>query len=230
MTVSAVSTAARNKLLFRGFVDAWNAGDAHAMWNFWSPHMVHHDRARDCGPEDVFALIGQVVEVSLCRKRRGRHARDRRVEHDDAEVTEVAALSLCGGVVIRVRVDGALVPGRCIGDDFVERDPSSGEAGRVEVGGAVANGQEHGRRDEHAGSELDRTARRTAVDRSDVGMPAVVGRAIDDGFRRSATGEDGDGGERQHPLDHSREHHAGIVPIRLSARIGRDLKDGDDPP
>jgi len=61
MTVSAVSTAARNKLLFRGFVDAWNAGDAHAMWNFWSPHMVHHDRARDCGPEDVFALMSSFM-------------------------------------------------------------------------------------------------------------------------------------------------------------------------
>jgi C-1 hydroxylase len=58
MAVSeAASTAERNKTLFRGFVDAWNSGDAHAMQDFWSPRMVHHDRVRDCRPDEVFALM-----------------------------------------------------------------------------------------------------------------------------------------------------------------------------
>lgn len=54
-------SATDNKALFRGFVQAWNSGDAQAMWRFWAPGMVHHDRTRDCGPEEVFALMGSFM-------------------------------------------------------------------------------------------------------------------------------------------------------------------------
>lgn len=55
--MSEQSCTAENKALFRAFVDAWNRGDVRAMWQFWSPEMVHHDRVRDCGPGEVYALM-----------------------------------------------------------------------------------------------------------------------------------------------------------------------------
>jgi C-1 hydroxylase len=57
------SVAEENKALFRRFIEAWNAGDADAMWRLWAPDMVHHDRARDCGPNDVYALMSSFVSA-----------------------------------------------------------------------------------------------------------------------------------------------------------------------
>jgi C-1 hydroxylase len=38
-------SAAENKAVVRGLIDAWNSGDIAAMAQLWSPAMVHHGRA-----------------------------------------------------------------------------------------------------------------------------------------------------------------------------------------
>lgn len=52
-----LDVAQQNKSIFRGFVQAWNGGETEAMWAFWAPDMVHHDRARECGPQEVYELM-----------------------------------------------------------------------------------------------------------------------------------------------------------------------------
>jgi C-1 hydroxylase len=54
-------SAEENKALFRSFVSAWNVGDTAAMFRFWAPDMTHHDRARDCGPADVYILMASFM-------------------------------------------------------------------------------------------------------------------------------------------------------------------------
>jgi C-1 hydroxylase len=56
-------SAEENKALFRGFVEAWNRGDVAAMWRFWAPDMVHHDRVRDYGPSEVYALMSSFMST-----------------------------------------------------------------------------------------------------------------------------------------------------------------------